>query len=207
MRLIIVEDDRTLLQSLQLLLAGEPGIVIAGAFKTAEETLAALESVHAEIMLVDLGLPEMSGIDLIWMARSLCPEMDILVHTISEERTSVFSALKAGATGYILKGGTPRELVEAIFALHKGGAPMSPKIARMVIKEFQSSCSREQAILSRRERDILLGLEKGRTYKEIAGLLNISPHTVHTHIKNIYEKLQTKSREDALRKAARIGIL
>ena len=117
MRLIIVEDDGTLLRSLKLLLSGEPGIEIAGAYKAAEEALAALEHTEADIMLVDLGLPEMSGVELILKAGTLRPEMDILVHTISEERSSVFSALKAGATGYILKGSTPRELVEAIFDL------------------------------------------------------------------------------------------
>jgi two-component system NarL family response regulator len=209
MRLIIVEDDKILLQSLKVLLSGEPGIEIAGVYKTAEEALTALEEDTAaiEIMLVDLGLPEMSGVDLIMKARALRREMDILVHTISEERMSVFSAMKAGATGYILKGSTPRELVEAIFDLYKGGAPMSPKIARMVIKELHINGSREQDVLSKREKTILSNLEKGLTYKEIAGLLNISPHTVHTHIKNIYEKLHTKDRQEALRKAARMGIL
>lgn len=207
MRLIIVEDDRTLLQSLKVLLSGEPGIEISGAYNTAEEALAALEHTGADIMLADLGLPEMSGVDLIHKAWTLHPEMDILVHTISEERMSVFSALKAGATGYILKGSTPRELVEAIFELYKGGAPMSPKIARMVIREMHVRDTRDQNILSKREKMILSNLEKGLTYKEIAGILCISPHTVHTHIKNIYEKLQTGSREEALRKAARIGIL
>lgn len=209
MRLIIVEDDKILLQSLKVLLSGEPGIEVAGVYKTAEEALTALEEDTAaiEIMLVDLGLPEMSGVDLIMKARALRPEMDILVHTISEERMSVFSAMKAGATGYILKGSTPRELVEAIFDLYKGGAPMSPKIARMVINELHINGSQEQDILSKREKIILFNLEKGLTYKEIAELLNISPHTVHTHIKNIYEKLQTRDRQEALRKAARMGIL
>lgn len=207
MLLAIVEDNGTLLENLRLLLGGEPGINLVGAFATAEEALAAFKELSPEVMLADLGLPGMSGIELMKAAKRMLPDLDIMAHTISEDRGTVFAALKAGASGYLLKGSTPRELIEALFELRKGGAPMSPKIARLVIREFQNEGAQEQPLLSKREKEILLNLEKGLTYKEIAELLNISPHTVHTHIKNIYEKLQAKDRQEALRKAIKTGII
>ena len=141
-------------------------------------------------MLTDLGLPGMSGIELIKKAKDDMPSLEIMTHTVFEDRENVFAAIKAGASGYILKGSSPREIVEAIHEIHKGGAPMSPKIARKVIHEFQDENVEDQYILSQRERDIVKCIEQGLTYKEISLRLKISSHTVHTHIKNIYEKLQ-----------------
>ena len=208
MRLMIVEDDPLLLENLKLLLSGESGITVVGAFSSAEDTLQAIEKAAPEIMLVDLGLPGMSGIDLIKKAKEEIPGVEIMAHTVFEDRENVFSAIKAGASGYILKGSSPREIVEAIHELHKGGAPMSPKIARKVIHEFQDeSITSEQYILSQREKDVVRCIEEGLTYKEISIKLKISSHTVHTHIKNIYEKLQAKDRGEALLKARKTGII
>lgn len=207
MRISIVEDDGLLLQNLRLLLNGEPGFEVVGAYATAEEALADLRHASPEVMLVDIGLPGMSGIELIKSAKEAMPELDIMAHTVFEDRDTIFSALKSGACGYVLKGCTPRELVEALIDLYEGGAPMSPKIARAVIREFQVGNHPEADLLTPREREILTGLEKGLTYKEVAQKCGISVHTVHTHIKNIYEKLQAKSRQDALLKARKKGIL
>jgi two-component system NarL family response regulator len=208
MKLVIVEDDPILLESLKLLLSGETGITVAGAFGSAEEALRALRKSSPEVMLADLGLPGMSGIELIKQAKDNMPDLEIIAHTVFEDRENVFSAIKAGASGYILKGSSPREIVEAIHEIHKGGAPMSPKIARKVIHEFQDeNIEEQQYILSQRERDILKCVEQGLTYKEISLRLNISSHTVHTHIKNIYEKLQAKDRGEALVKARKTGMI
>ncbi|MBN1568683.1 MAG: response regulator transcription factor [Acidobacteria bacterium] len=207
MRVVLVEDDPLLRNNIVLLLKGEPGITIQNSFGSAEEALVSFPDPASEIMLVDIGLPGMSGIDLIRQVKSRKPEIEIMAHTVFEDRKSVFSALKAGASGYLLKGSTPRELIEALFNLYNGGAPMSPKIARAVIREFQEDGIEESYLLSQREQQILSSLEKGLTYKEIASAFNISPHTVHTHIKNIYEKLQAKSRQEAFVKARRKGIL
>jgi DNA-binding NarL/FixJ family response regulator len=207
MRVVLVEDDPLLRQNITLLLKGEPGIAVLNSFGSAEEALAAIPKIEPEIMLVDIGLPGMSGIDLIRRIKSERPEIEILAHTVFEDRNNVFSALKAGASGYLLKGSTPRELIEAIFSLYNGGSPMSPKIARAVIREFQEDGVQESYLLSQREQQILSSLEKGLAYKEIAAAFNISPHTVHTHIKNIYEKLQAKNRQEAFVKARRKGIL
>ncbi len=208
MRLVIIEDDPLLLENLKLLLSGESGITVVGAFSSAEDALQALNKAAPEIMLADLGLPGMSGIDLIKKTKEEMPGVEIMAHTVFEDRENVFSAIKAGASGYILKGSSPREIVEAIHELHKGGAPMSPKIARKVIHEFQDeSIINEQYILSQREKDVVRCIEEGLTYKEIAKKLNISSHTVHTHIKNIYEKLHAKDRGEVLIKARKTGII
>lgn len=207
MNIAIVEDDRRLLENLKLLLSGEKGITVIGAFTSGEEALSGLNKSQPDVALVDLGLPGMSGIELIRRVKEDMPEIEIMAYTVFEDRDTVFSAIKAGASGYILKGTTPRELIEALYSLYNGGAPMSPKIARAVIMEFQDSGADEQYLISEREREILKGVEKGMIYKEIADKLNISPHTVHTHIKNIYEKLHAKSKQEAILKARKKGII
>lgn len=206
MRIVIIEDDALLREHLRLLLGGESTIEVVGAFGSAEDALPTLKEISPDVMLVDIGLPGMSGIEFIRRAKSLLPDAEIMAFTVFEDRDTVFSALKAGATGYILKGTTPRELVEALHGLYEGGSPMSPKIARAIIMDFQEMGD-EQYVLTPREKEILSAVEKGLSYKEIAEKLNVSPHTVHTHIKNIYEKLHAKSRSEAILKAKRRGII
>jgi DNA-binding NarL/FixJ family response regulator len=149
----------------------------------------------------------MSGVELIRRVKRAYPDMDIMAFTIFEDRDTVFAAIKAGASGYILKGSSPRELLEALTSLSQGGAPMSPKIARKVIREFQPAGDEQVSPLSHRELEILKSIEQGLSYKEIADRRCISPHTVHTHIKNIYEKLQVKDRPNAILKARKKGII
>lgn len=207
LRLLIVEDDTLLRESLRVLLDGESGLQVVGCCASAEESLSLLAQAQPDAMLCDLGLPAMSGVELIRSARQMLPALDIIVLTVSEDRDAVFAALKAGAGGYILKGATPRELVEALAALRAGGAPMSPKIARLVVKTFHDTPPPEEFLLSAKERAVLAGVQEGRSYKEIAAGLNISPHTVHSHIKHVYEKLQATDKRDALAKARRKGLI
>jgi len=207
MRLVIIEDDPLLLENLTLLLSGEEGITVSGSYRSAEDAMKLLKSAAPEVMLTDLGLPGMSGVELIKKAKEEMPSLEIMAHTVFEDRERVFSAIKAGASGYILKGSSPREIIESIHALYKGGAPMSPKIARKVIHEFQDEVVGEQFLLTQREKEIVKLVEDGLTYKEIGEKLSISTHTVHTHIKNIYEKLQAKDRNDAIIKARKKGII
>jgi two-component system NarL family response regulator len=207
MRLAIVEDNLLLLENLRLLLSGEPGISVEGAFPSAEDALQALPGLDPDIMLVDLDLPGISGIELIRRVKVHKPDMEMMAYTIFEDRETVFSAIKAGACGYILKGSSPRELIESLNSLHQGGAPMSPKIARKVIREFHDEEEGEKGLLSHKERNIVKCIEQGLTYKEIAERFCISPHTVHTHIKNIYEKLHAKDRHEAISKARKKGLI
>ena len=179
------------------------------AFDSAERLLASLEAAEApEVALVDLGLPGMSGLDLIDLLKERWPDLDIVVHTIPEERESVFSAILSGASGYLLKGASPEELLEGIASVRQGGAPMTPKIARAVIREFQ----RERTISDRealtfREREILGQVAEGLAYKEIADCLHLSVHTVHTHLKRIYRKLHVKSKREAIIRARTKGMI
>jgi two-component system NarL family response regulator len=207
MRIAIVEDHRQILENLRLLLSGESGITVEGAFLSAEEALSELPRISPEIMLIDLDLPGMSGIELIRKVKGARTEVEMLAYTIFEDRDTVFSAIKAGASGYILKGSSPRELIESLNSLYQGGAPMSPKIARKVIREFHEEEENPSTLLSQKEKNIVKCIEQGLTYKVIAERLCISPHTVHTHIKNIYEKLQAKDRAEAINKARKKGLL
>jgi two-component system NarL family response regulator len=207
MKVSIVEDDVLLRQNLKLLLSGERGISVVSVYGSAEEALSGIKRTRPEILLADIGLPGMSGIELIRELKEQMPGLEIMAHTVFDDRETVFSAIKAGASGYLLKGSTPRELIDALHTLAKGGSPMSPKIARKVIREFQDEGIDEQYLLSHRETEIVKEIENGLSYKDIAVKLAISPHTVHTHIKNIYEKLHAKDRQGALVAARKKGII
>lgn len=206
MRIAIVEDNTITRETLKLLLSNHESITNVATYCSAEDFLVSSPEPAPDILMVDLDLPGMHGTELIQHAKRLLPETEIIVHTVFEDRENVFSALKAGASGYVLKGNSPKELIESLVSLSQGGAPMTPKIARKVLTEFQHPQTDENP-LSSRESNIVRCIEQGLSYKEIAERLFISPHTVHTHIKNIYEKLQSKSRREALKRAKEIGII
>lgn len=208
MNLCIVEDNPTLLSNLRLLLDGEPGLKVLGAYASAEAALTSVSWEQCEALLVDIDLPGMSGVDLIQKLHPKHPHLQVLVHTISEDRDVVFSAIKAGAMGYLLKGSSPRELIESLHNLHLGGAPMSPRIARRILLEFQYQDKEiSPHNLTGREIEVLKCVEKGMGYKEIAQFIGRSTHTVHAHIKKSYGKLQASDRQQALRKARSLGVL
>jgi len=207
MRLAIIDDNTTLLQSLAAILGGEKDIAVVGAFRSAEDALKKMDRIAPEVVLVDTGLPGMSGIEFIRQAKARFPKIEMLVHSTADDLKTVTSAFHAGATGYLIKGSKPRALVEAIMELYNGGAPMSPKIARMMISAFHHKISGDGDVLSHREKEILSGMDKGMTYREIAETLLVSPHTVRTHIRNIYGKLPATCKSEALRKAKQSGML
>jgi two-component system NarL family response regulator len=207
MRVVIVEDNFAVRESLNLLLDGESNINVTGSFSSGEETLEKIDKSNPEVMLVDLGLPGISGIDLIRKIKKKIPSVEILAHTVSANRNDIMEALRSGASGYILKGSTPRELLEALYGIYQGDAPLSPRVARTVIGEIRNHAVDQNDLLTIREKEVLIGLEKGLSYKEIASHLNISPHTVHSHIKHIHEKLESSERQEVFRKARRLGIL
>ena len=181
---------------------------MVGAYPSAEAALREKPWQNADMLLVDIDLPGLSGVDLIRRVHPEVPRLHILVYTISENRDTVFAALKAGAMGYLLKGCPPRELIDSLRSLHHGGAPMSPKIARKVILELQlPEASPGIEFLSSREKEVLTAIAAGKSYKEMAQSFGISPHTIHAHIKKAYEKLQAATRGEALQKARDMGVI
>ncbi len=175
----------------------------------------ALERVAAappDIVILDLGLPGLSGADAIQAIKKACPGTEILVFTVMEDDDQVFASIQAGASGYLLKDAEPSQLISSIEELNAGGAPMSFSIARKVLREFQA-IPRQDGLrgmispLSDRETQILNRLYLGDSYKEIAGNLGLSIHTIHTHIKNIYSKLHVNSRAQAIYEAVQQKII
>lgn len=204
--IVIIEDDEKIRNYLSALIAGSGEFNLAATFSNAEDAILFFEKGlgdAVELLLTDIQLPGKSGIDFIAWLKPLNPSVQLMVLSIYDDADKVFKALKAGASGYILKNTPANKLIEALQDLKKGGSPMSSQIARMVVGAFQQDIAytdpREN--LSVREKEVLEWLSKGFRYKEIADKLFISVETVRTHIRNIYEKLQARNRSEALRKA------
>jgi two-component system NarL family response regulator len=199
----LVEDDPNLREHLATLLNQQPDFLVRAVCGSAEEYLARMDT-QTQVLLVDLGLPGLSGQDLIARVRDAHPEISCVAHTVFEDPETVFSALRAGAAGYLIKGATGPELLRNLRTLQEGGAPLTPKIARMLMSEFRLE---GEGPLSDREREVLQGLAAGYSYKEVASRLVLSAHTVHTHVKHIYEKLNVRGRRQAVAKARQRGWL
>lgn len=207
-RIIVVEDDPRLLENVAKLLQRREDFEVAGCYTNAEEALAANPWQAGDVLISDIDLPGISGIELIARVKEIQPEVLPLAYTIYEDRDTVFAALTAGAFGYLVKGCPPETLETSIRELVRGGAPMSPSIARRLLDRFlQDSPPQESVALSTREVGLLKLVAQGLIYKEIGEQLGISPHTVHTHIKNIYGKLHATDRAHALRRARMLGYL
>ncbi|MCL4179347.1 MAG: response regulator transcription factor [Verrucomicrobia bacterium] len=196
----IVEDDTWIRENLSRLIDEAPGLRCVASFTNAEKALARIPLEPPDVVLMDLNLPGVSGIECVRRLRRLLPRLQILVLTVYEDSEKVFAALQAGAGGYLLKRTPPDQLLEAIRDLHQGGAPMSSHIARKVVHSFQESTRHTPGVddLSPREEEILHLVAGGYHNKEIGGRLNISPETVRVHLRNIYEKLHVNSRSQAV---------
>jgi len=205
----IVEDTESIRHSLQAIIEGSPGYVIAGVYENAEDALEDIPLKKPDVVLMDINLPGMNGIECVKMLKQKKVTSQFLMCTVYEEDEKVFEALKAGAMGYIVKKTPPAQLLEAITDLKNGGSPMSSQIARKVVASFnqKKSRSKEAESLSARENEILDLLAKGFRYKEIAEKLFISTETVRRHVHNIYEKLHVSSRTDAINKVFRNNTL
>ncbi len=194
----IVEDDDEIRESLSLLINGTPGFECTHNYEDAESAIEGISKELPDVVLMDIGLPGMSGIECIKKLKSIFPKLDILMLTIHDSDKSVFDALCAGATGYLLKDTPPSRILSAIEEIHNGGAPMSTQIARMVVGSFKIQPSPK---LTDRESEVLSHLVDGKSYKMIADDLFISEETVRRHIKNIYKKLEVHSKSEAVAKA------
>lgn len=198
----IVEDDRKTRESLVELLRRAAGVRLLGAHPSGEAALAGLPAEEPEVVLMDINLGGMSGIDCVVKLKTKLPAVRVLMLTTYEDSHLIFNSLRAGACGYILKNKSPAELLAAIQQVHEGGAPMSMRIARKVVAFFNQlpGPTVESEQLSEREAQVLKALAKGMLYKEIGSELKISENTVRTYIKRIYEKLHVSSRTEAVAK-------
>jgi len=201
-RVSIVEDDPSIREILKSWLVGAEGIEFVSGFECAEESLTQLPRQNPDVVLMDIKLPGMSGVDCV---RQLKPEMEktqFVMYTVYEDFIHIFDALQSGATGYLLKQAAPDELLAALKYVHAGGSPMTSYIARRVAQCFPDvrakSETENQLLLSPREREVLDMLARGLLYKEIAEALSISVRTVDSHIRRIYEKLHVRSRGQAV---------
>lgn len=196
----VVEDNTGLRRSLERLLQRAPGLHCVGAWVDGETALARFTESPPDVVLMDINLPGMSGIECTAHLKRLYPRVQVIMVTVYEDTDSIFRALKAGACGYLLKRAAATEILEAIAEVRHGGAPMTSEIARRVVEAFQSPppAEADAAVLSSREQEILGLLSQGFSNKEIADKLGIAYQTVKVHLKHIYEKLHVRSRTEAL---------
>lgn len=202
-KLALVEDLSEVREALEQFISLDPEFTVCGSFENAEEALRRLPQLSPDIVIMDINLPGMSGIECIKKVKDKIPHAQFMMFTVYENDERVFEALKAGASGYLLKNTGLIQLVDAIRDLYNGGSPMSTNIARKLVTLFRDEHADAQATvgLSKRENEILHLLSKGLLYKEIADQLGISIGTVRQHIHNIYDKLHVQNRTEAINKA------
>jgi DNA-binding NarL/FixJ family response regulator len=220
--IIIVEDEPEFRRRFAQIIDSEPTMRLAGVAANKREAQVLIDREDFDVMLIDLGLPDGTGIDLIRSVSQRKPDVDIMVVTVFGDEQHVVSSIEAGATGYILKDSTPADVISCIRLLRAGGSPVSPVVARSVLRAIRSrmgvsgsnpasaparSTTAENNPLSARETEILQLLAKGMSFNEIGEILGISPHTVTAHIKKIYRKLAVHSRGEAVYEASQMGLL
>lgn len=200
----LVEDDNEIRQTLALIINGTPGFKCIHTFADAESALEKLPGEYANVVLMDIELPGASGIETVKKLKPQMPDTDFLMLTVKQDDESVFASVCAGASGYLLKDTPPSDLLQSIMEVFQGGAPMSANIARKVIQSFHNITP---SPLSDRETEILRLLSEGMNYRSIATHIFLSPHTVKTHIKNIYKKLHVSTRAEAVKKAIKDNLI
>lgn len=205
----LVEDDDEARSRLVASIGADASLRLVGEYRGGTEALASLHAMVPDVFLVDLGLPDMPGLEVVRHIATRHPACDILVVTIFGDEQTVLGALEAGARGYLLKGGMAHDIAADIRHLQNGGSPLSPVVARQLLKRLvpERPVPDTEAPLTRRENEILQAIARGFSYAETASLLRISPQTVHTHLKNIYRKLAVHSKTEAVFEADRRRLL
>lgn len=229
-RVLIVEDEPEFLRRFSDAVAADPELQLFGAVATGTAAIALLDVQPPDVMLVDLGLPDVDGVEVIRHASRRCPECDVLVVTMFGDDEHVVASIEAGATGYLLKDASSERIAAAIHELRNGGAPISPSIARRVLARFRIGAAAPNAAgaaaspdngstqprngsaplespLTPRETEILRMVAKGLSFETVGEVIGISPHTVVTHVKKIYRKLAVHSRGEAVYEASQMGLL
>ncbi|MCB0456183.1 MAG: response regulator transcription factor [Flavobacteriaceae bacterium] len=210
MKICIFEDNTHLRESLQLLIDATTGFHCVGAFPNCKNLLEKLSDVSCDICLMDIEMPGISGIEATRIIKESYPEIQVLIQTVFSDDDSIFRAICAGASGYILKTSSPSEYIQAIKDVKSGGAPMSPSIASRVLQLFKLNlqpATKEEYHLTDKEKLVLQQLVEGKSYKMIADGLTISVETIKTHMKNIYAKLHVHSSTEAVAKALQERII
>jgi len=198
----IVEDDAQVRHSLEGIVKRGPGVLCVGAFGNAEEALREVPRLRPRVVLMDINLPGMNGVECVRKLSGLLPEMQMVMLTVYDNTDAIFNSLAAGASGYLLKPVSAAQLLAAVKDVYAGGAPMTSNIVRKVVQTFKQpvATARETENLSAREQEVLDYLAKGYLYKEIAEQLGIGYGTVHTYIERIFKKLHVRSRAQAVAK-------
>jgi len=196
----IVEDIDEIRDSLRVLIHGTEGFECIHTFPEAITAIEEIPELDLDVLLLDVNLPKMSGVDAAKILKEKCPDLEIMMCTVHDDDSNIFAALKNGASGYILKKTPPAQIIEAITEINAGGSPMSSEIARRVVNSIKFKSGDELKILTQREKEILDRLERGLMYKEIADDMKISIDTVKKHIHHIYSKLHVQNRTEAVKK-------
>jgi DNA-binding NarL/FixJ family response regulator len=202
-KVVVVEDLEEVVEGLVTFVHADAALQLVGSYRTAEAALLEVPLLRPDIVLMDINLPGMSGIECVKQIKQQLPDTQIMMFTVYENNEQVFEALKNGASGYLLKKTAPLHIIEAIKELYEGGSPMSATIARKLVAIFQQqrpAQTPDAALLSHREKEVLNLLAKGLLYKEIAVELGLSFHTVRQHIGNIYQKLHVQNKTEAINK-------
>jgi DNA-binding NarL/FixJ family response regulator len=208
MRVMIVEDDRAIRERFARTMAADANATLVEQAQSGRQAIARLAIAQPDVLLVDLGLPDIHGTEVIRHAARVLPRCDIMVITVFDDERSVLTSIEAGACGYILKDCSDAELLASVAQLRAGGAPMSPGIARMVLSRLRKQeAPREAAGLTAREVDVLNLLSRGYSYVEVGERLGISTHTVCSHVKSTYRKLAVHSAAAAVARAAELKVL
>lgn len=204
-KLALVEDDEVIRDSMELFLSKPADMQIVGLYSSAEDFMEAFKDLDVDVVMMDIILPGINGIDCVKLMKPKNKSVQYMMSTVHEDQDKTFAALCAGASGYILKNATPVQLVDAVRDISRGGSPMSPQIARFVLKAFQMQNQPLDLLqnFTQREKELVIALAKGFQYKEIADQMLISLETVRTYVRRIYEKLQVHSRTDAINKVFR----
>ncbi len=203
-KVAIFEDNNNMREGLYQLINGSSGFVCTGAFPNCDDLVKRIEKSNPDVIVMDIEMPGISGIEGVKLVKENFPEMKILMETIFEDDAKIFDSICAGAEGYILKNTAPVEILSAIKEIYEGGSPMTPTIANRVLKMVKSQRAKDSKNifnLTDREKEILSCLVEGMSYKLIADECTISIDTVNVHIKNIYKKLQVHSKSEAVAKA------
>lgn len=201
--IIIYDDNASRRESLQLLLESYPDLKVIGNFDSAQHIKKHLSSLSPNVILMDIQMPGISGIEAVQYISRYYPHIKVIMQTVFEDEEKIFDALRFGADGYLLKKDNPEKIISAIEDVMHGGAPMTPVIAHKVLHYFRQSVPEQENDygLTEREKTVLKALVEGKSYKMIAELMGISYHTVNSHVRKIYDKLQVHSAGEAVNKA------